>query len=140
MVSLFEAEQDNPRRTAALEVVTTGVLSDEMRRRFELEARSGFELSRRVVDDRGRALLGADVRIVRLGDLDDARITGDPIARMAVSTDEGRRARSKPLAEGRYRVEVSRTGYFEGVSEPVDVSKGERRHEVIEWCSREPRP
>ena len=38
MGAVFEAEQDSPRRTVALKVVTAGVLSDEMRRRFELEA------------------------------------------------------------------------------------------------------
>ncbi len=38
MGAVFKAEQDSPRRTVALKVVTAGVLSDEMRRRFELEA------------------------------------------------------------------------------------------------------
>jgi len=38
MGSVFEAEQENPRRTVALKVVHAGVMSDEMRRRFELEA------------------------------------------------------------------------------------------------------
>ena len=38
MGSVFEAEQDNPRRTVALKVVHAGVLGDEARRRFELEA------------------------------------------------------------------------------------------------------
>jgi len=38
MGAVFEAEQENPRRTVALKVVTAGVLTEEMRRRFELEA------------------------------------------------------------------------------------------------------
>ncbi len=38
MGAVFEAEQDNPRRTVALKVVTGGVQSEEMRRRFEQEA------------------------------------------------------------------------------------------------------
>ncbi len=38
MGAVFEAEQENPRRKVALKVVTAGVLSDDMRRRFELEA------------------------------------------------------------------------------------------------------
>ena len=35
---VFEAEQDKPRRKVALKVVTASILSDELRRRFELEA------------------------------------------------------------------------------------------------------
>ena len=38
MGTVFEAQQDNPRRTVALKVVHAGVLTDQMRRRFELEA------------------------------------------------------------------------------------------------------
>jgi len=38
MGAVFEAEQENPRRTVALKIVTGAVLSDQMRRRFELEA------------------------------------------------------------------------------------------------------
>src|SRR5262245_17573507 len=35
---VFEAEQDHPRRAVALKVLATGVLSQEMRRRFQRES------------------------------------------------------------------------------------------------------
>ncbi len=36
---VFEAEQENPRRTVALKVLSVGILGAELRRRFEREER-----------------------------------------------------------------------------------------------------
>jgi hypothetical protein len=86
-----------------------------------LEAMSGVSLRLRAVDENGRGVPNAEVSVVALDTADGLDRTGAPFARQAVKTGADGSARSKPLAPGRYRIEVSQAGYLDGASEPIEL-------------------